>query len=90
MEQLATYSHHTERADFAGFILFNEDKEEVFSFGKYKGQKVTDVLTRDKGYFNWIQKADFPLYTKKVLKQIKDKMNGTGYTLDDLKKKFNG
>jgi len=90
MEQLATFSHHTERADFAGFILFNDDKEEIFSFGKYKGQKVTDVLTRDKGYFNWIQKADFPLYTKKVLKQIKDRMNGSGYTLDDLKKKFNG
>jgi len=90
MEKLASYSHHTERADFAGFILFNDDKEEIFSFGKYKGQKVTDVLTKDKGYFNWIQKADFPLYTKKVLKQIKDKMNGTGFTLDDLKKKFNG
>ncbi len=89
MEKASEFSHHAKRADFAGFILFNEDKEEIFSFGKYKGRKVTDVLMENKGYFNWIQNADFPLYTKKVLKQIKDKMNGTGHTLDDLKNKFN-
>ena len=38
--------------------------------GKYKGQKVKDVFTKDVGYFGWIQNADFPLYTKKVLTKI--------------------
>ncbi len=90
MEVLSEFSHHTKRADFAGFLLINKDGDEIFSFGKYKGKKITDVLSKDKGYFNWIQNADFPLYTKKVLKQIKDKMNDTGFTLDDLQKKFNG
>lgn len=58
-------------ADMAGFIVFNEDKEECFSFGKYKGQTVVSVLQSNPGYFSWIQQADFPLYTKKVLTQIK-------------------
>ena len=44
--------------------------EEIFTFGKYKGQKVKDVFTKDVGYFGWIQNADFPLYTKKVLTKI--------------------
>ncbi len=89
MEVLNEYSHHNKRADFAGFILFNDDDEEIFSFGKYKGQKVIDVFKQNPGYNNWIQNADFPLYTKKVLKKIKDNMSGSNYSLDDLKKKFN-
>ena len=90
MEALNKYSHHNKRADFAGFILFDDNEEEIFSFGKYKGQKVIDVLKQNPGYNNWIQNADFPLYTKKVLQQVKDRMSSSNYTLDDLKNKFNG
>lgn len=68
---LNEFSSHKKRADFAGFITFNDDEEEVFTFGKYKGQKVEDILEKDKGYYSWIQNADFPLYTKKVLTAIK-------------------
>ena len=32
---------------------------------------VEDVLENEPGYFGWIQNADFPLYTKKVLTAIK-------------------
>lgn len=55
----------------AGFIVFNDKGEECFSFGKYKGRTVADVLSENPGYFSWIQQADFPLYTKKVLTEIK-------------------
>lgn len=68
---LSEFSNRNNAADFAGFILLNEKEEEVFSFGKYKGQKVADVLQKDPGYYNWIQQADFPLYTKKILTAIK-------------------
>ncbi|MET2985696.1 exonuclease domain-containing protein [Aureibaculum conchae] len=68
---LHEFSSHKKRADFAGFIMFNEKDEEIFTFGKYKGKKVADVLEKDKGYYSWIQNADFPLYTKKVLTAIK-------------------
>jgi DNA polymerase-3 subunit epsilon len=68
---LNEFSSHKKRADFAGFITFNDDDDEIFTFGKYKGQKVEDILEKDKGYYSWIQNADFPLYTKKVLTAIK-------------------
>lgn len=68
---LSEFSSHKKRADFAGFILFDEDEEEIFTFGKYRGKKVKEVLESDKGYYSWIQKSDFPLYTKKVLTAIK-------------------
>ncbi len=76
VEALSEYSAHTKRADFAGFILFDDEKKEIFSFGKYKGRRVEDVLKENPGYNSWIQQADFPLYTKKVLRLIKERMAG--------------
>lgn len=70
-KMLSEFSTQRKRADFAGFILFDDDEEEIFSFGKYKGKKVADILEENPGYYNWIQNADFPLYTKKVLTEIK-------------------
>ena len=49
----------------------DEEGEEVFSFGKHKGKKVHAVLEKEPGYFGWMLNADFPLYTKKILTQIK-------------------
>ena len=48
-----------------------KDNEEIFTFGKHKGAKVDKILESEPGYFSWIQNADFPLYTKKVLTAIK-------------------
>ncbi len=71
VKEISEFSTRKKNADFAGFIVFNNKEEEVFSFGKHKGKKVTDVLQSEPGYYNWIQNADFPLYTKKVLTAIK-------------------
>lgn len=68
---LSEYSNRFKAADFAGFIIYNEDEVECFSFGKYRNQPVSEVLERDPGYYGWVQRADFPLYTKKVLTSIK-------------------
>ncbi|MFC2109932.1 exonuclease domain-containing protein [Bacteroidota bacterium] len=71
VKSLSEFSSHNKRADFAGFLMFDEEGNETFTFGKYKGRKVLDVLAENPGYYAWIQNADFPLYTKKVLTQIK-------------------
>ncbi len=68
---LAEFSSRKRFADFAGFIAFNKDGQECFSFGKHKGKLVTEVLENEPGYFGWLLNADFPLYTKKVLTAIK-------------------
>jgi DNA polymerase-3 subunit epsilon len=61
----------SKQADLAGRILFNDKGEEVFNFGKYKGQKVTDILQKDPSYYDWMMKGDFALNTKKKLTEIK-------------------
>ncbi|MFT6869508.1 MAG: DNA polymerase-3 subunit epsilon [Polaribacter sp.] len=86
VDALSEYSTHGERADFAGFILMNDEKQEVFSFGKYKGRTVEEVFKENPGYNNWIQNADFPLYTKKVLKGIKERMSAPKNKMSDAEK----
>ena len=71
MKSLSEYTTRKKTADFAGFIIIDKDGDEAFSFGKHKGKKVSDVLDAEPGYFSWLQNADFPLYTKKVLTAIK-------------------
>jgi DNA polymerase-3 subunit epsilon len=68
---LSEFTTRKKIADFAGMIAFDKDNEEIFTFGKHKGVKVEKVLESEPGYFSWIQNAEFPLYTKKVLTAIK-------------------
>ena len=57
--------------DLAGRMVFNEQKEELFNFGKYKGQKVEDILKKDPAYYDWMMNGDFAIDTKKKLTEIK-------------------
>jgi DNA polymerase-3 subunit epsilon len=68
---LSEYSSYGNHADFAGRLIYNEKKQEVINFGKYKGRLVEDVFREDPGYYGWIIQGDFPLYTKKVFTNIK-------------------
>ena len=71
MKTLSEYTTRKKSVDFAGFIALNKEGKEIFTFGKNKGQLVEDILEKEPGYYGWIQGADFPLYTKKVLTAIK-------------------
>ena len=70
ISDLSEFSSQNKFADLAGMIHYNENVEEIFAFGKYKGQKVIEVFRKDLGYYGWLQGADFPLYTKKVFTKI--------------------
>jgi DNA polymerase-3 subunit epsilon len=74
MEAIHRLSERRKKADFAGHIVYNDQDQPVFNFGKYKNMTVEDVFNRDTGYYSWMMNADFPLYTKKVLKELREKM----------------
>ncbi|MBE6207352.1 MAG: 3'-5' exonuclease [Rikenellaceae bacterium] len=68
---LAEYSARDKAADYAGRILYNEQGEEIFGFGKYKGKTVEEVFRIEPSYYAWMMNGDFPLYTKKVITEIR-------------------
>ena len=68
---LSEFSSFTNNVDFAGRMIYNDKKEEVINFGKYKGRLVTEVLSTDPSFYDWVMKGDFPLNTKNALTKIK-------------------
>ena len=56
-------------ADLAGRLVYKGDHI-VFNFGKYRGKRVADILSRDAGYYKWMMGGDFPSQTKNVLTKI--------------------
>ena len=87
MDMLNEFSKQNKNVDFAGRIVWAEQKDakgnplldadgkpkmiEVFNFGKYKGLPVADVLHIDPGYYSWILSGDFTYNTKQVLTRIR-------------------
>jgi DNA polymerase-3 subunit epsilon len=74
---LADFSERGQTADFAGRIGYNDKQEEVFNFGKYKGRRVEDVFREEPSYYAWMMEGDFPLYTKKVITEIRMRASAT-------------
>ena len=68
---LAEFSSRGETVDYAGRIVYNEQGEEVFNFGKYKGHSVSKVFQEEPSYYSWMMNGDFPLYTKKIITEIR-------------------
>ena len=87
MKYLAEFSKMNDNVDFAGRIVWRDMKgpdgkvlttedgspmrQEVFNFGKYKGDAVTEVLQKDPGYYSWMLSNDFTNNTKQVLTRIR-------------------
>ena len=74
---LAEYSEREKVVDYAGRIIYNDKGEEVFGFGKYRGQKVEEVFRREPSYYAWMMEGDFPLNTKKVITEIRMRASAT-------------
>jgi len=71
VEKLADFSSFNSNVDFAGRIILDENGVEVFNFGKHKGKPVEVVFNEEPAYYSWMMNGEFPLYTKKVLTEIK-------------------
>lgn len=70
MEQISEYSSHNRNVDFAGRLVYDDDNNVVVNFGKYKGQLLLNVFKKDPSYYDWVQKGDFPLYTKRIFTDL--------------------
>ncbi len=70
VEALHRFTNLHRPVDFAGRMVFNEQGQEVFNFGKHKGRSVEDVFEIEPSYYSWMMQGDFPLYTKKCLDGI--------------------
>ena len=75
IEALHKFTNLNKPVDFAARMVYNEEGVEVINFGKHKGRAVEDVFQSEPSYYNWMLNGDFPLYTKKCLEKIWNRMN---------------
>lgn len=71
---LCQLSSRTKNVDLAGRIVYNEKGIEVFAFGKHKDKAVIEIFEKEPSYYSWIMNGDFPLYTKKIVTQLRLRM----------------
>jgi DNA polymerase-3 subunit epsilon len=58
-------------ADLAGRLVYNNQNEVVFNFGKHRGKPVTEIFKKEPSYYDWMMKGDFTRDTKRRLTEIK-------------------
>ena len=75
VDALHAFTNMNKPVDFAGRMVFNENGEEVFNFGKHKNKTVEQVFDTEPSYYAWMKQGDFPLYTKKKLEEIWTRWN---------------
>jgi len=68
---LSEFSSQNNAVDFAGRVILDEKKVEIFNFGKYKGRPVAEVFKAEPSYYDWMMKGDFASNTKQVITAIK-------------------
>lgn len=74
IEHLSSFaSKKNKYVDFAGRLIRNDKGDIEVNFGKHKGKTAREVFNTEPGYFDWIDKSDFMLDTKKQFALLKEK-----------------
>ena len=75
VEALHIFTNINKPVDFAGRLVYNDNDEVCFNFGKHKGKTTAQVFSVEPSYYAWMKNGDFPLYTKKKLDEEWAKFN---------------
>jgi len=71
MNSLFEFTKNFDEIDMMGTLRYNDEGVAVFNFGKYQGQSVTECLTKDTEYYNWIMfKGKFTVETRRSIERI--------------------
>lgn len=88
VDALHAFTNMNKPVDFAGRMVFNEEEQECFNFGKHKGKTVEQVFDLEPSYYAWMKQGDFPLYTKKKLTEVWERWNKKKEALKQEKKEI--
>lgn len=72
VDWLAAFTTIGKVVDYAGRLMENEKGEVLINFGKHKGKTAREVYRKEPSYFDWIDKNDFALDTKRQFRLLKE------------------
>lgn len=68
---LHNFTRQDKNVDLAGRLVYNQQNQVVFNFGKHKGKTVDDVFRAEPSYYDWMMNGDFAEDTKRRLTQLR-------------------
>jgi DNA polymerase III subunit epsilon len=92
VEELADFSRqgNMEWHDFAGRLSFDGEGKICYNFGKHRGRTVEDIFNAEPGYYGWMMDADFPLYTKLLLRKEVERLKDARRQLNQAQNQAQG
>ncbi len=75
VDSLSSIGGRPRTVDYAGRLIYNDNKEAVVSFGKHKGKTAREVYFSEPSYFSWIMNGEFTLDTKRQFSLLKEKFD---------------
>jgi DNA polymerase-3 subunit epsilon len=70
MQAIHDFTNDHRFVDATQKMKYDVDGQIVFNFGKYVGQPVAEVLTKDNHYYNWIMNKEFSSQVKQIVKKL--------------------
>jgi len=70
MQAIHEFTNDNHFLDATQRMKYNSNGVAVFNFGKYNGQPVVEVLSKDKQYYNWILNKEFSSQMKQIVKKL--------------------
>ena len=70
MAAIHEFTNDLKILDVTQRLKLDKDGEIIFNFGKYNGQRVKDVIIKERNYYHWIMEKDFSVQVKKIMKKI--------------------
>jgi DNA polymerase III subunit epsilon len=70
IQVLHDFTNDLRMVDATQKLKYDHNGVIVFNFGKYVGQSVIDILTKDKNYFHWIMEKEFSVQVKQTIKKL--------------------
>ncbi len=72
MDAIHEFTNDLKILDVTQRLKLDKNGDIVFNFGKYSGQRVIDVIVKERNYYHWIMEKDFSVQVKKILKKLMD------------------
>ncbi len=69
---LSNFSERQKNVDYAGRLALNDKKEVIITFGKHRGKTAREVYFTEPSYFDWVEKGEFTLDTKRQFELLKN------------------
>lgn len=67
---LSEFSTFGRAVDLGGRLVYDDNKNVIVNFGKYKGKPLFEVFATDTSYYDWVQRGTFSADTKRWFQRL--------------------